>query len=272
MLSLFLLGLLTSYTSAKVGQYGLPSPWSYTCDRSNTSHLITGHVIPYKCGKVPSSSASKVQSLSACKMTCDPSGVIWPSPTEELQLSPDLVHFLPDQLKVVSVISLNEEVSNMVNRFADIFKEYLYLSHPDYEGGYKSPFTKSPFTLGTSIHITIKVETEDLSLNTDTDESYSLTVSKKGDSSDDLAVLISANTFYGARHGLETFSQMIAYDDLTDTLQTYSSAIVRDRPSFPHRGLLVDTSRNFMTVDVIKQIISGMSYDKVRLILITDRR
>ena len=260
---LFVTALLMSSSKAEVGQFSLPSPWSYTCDRSNTSHLVTGHVVPYRCVRVSSSSTSNVQGLAACKMTCDPSGVIWPSPTEDVQLSRDLVHFLPHQLKVVAVIAPSEQVSNMVNRFVDIFREYLYLSHPDYEGSYKSPFTESPFTEGGSVSVSIKVESEDLSLTTDTDESYEVTVSRAGTGSH-LEVKIAAATYYGARHGLETLSQMITYDDLSDTLQTYSSATVRDRPIFPHRGVLVDTSRNFMTVDVIKQIIRGMSYDKVR--------
>jgi len=263
MLSLLIPAVLISFTRAEVGQYSLPPPWSYSCDRSNKSHLVTGHVVPFKCVKVDSSTVSEVQSLAACKMTCDPKGSLWPSPTQELKLSQELVHFLPEQLKVVAVISPSEEVSKMVNRFVDIFKEYLYLAHPDYEGDYKSPFSESPFTRDGSVSVSINVYTDDLSLTTDTDESYELTASREG--SETVMVRISASTYYGARHGLETLSQMITYDDLSDTLQMYSSATVRDRPSFPHRGVLVDTSRNFMTVDVIKQIIRGMSYDKLNV-------
>lgn len=58
---------------------------------------------------------------------------------------------------------------------------------------------------------------------------------------------------------------MITYDDLSDTLQTYSTAFVDDEPSFKHRGLLLDTSRNFMSKKVIKNIIRGMSYDKLNV-------
>ena len=263
MLGLFLVVSFISLASSELGMFSLPSPWSYSCDSSNTSHLVTTHVVPYRCVRLPSSSASVVQGLAACKMTCDPRGTLWPSPTLETRLSQELLHFLPQQLKVVSVVSPSEEVSNMVNRFADIFKEYLYLAHPDYEGEYKNPFSESPFTRDGSVSVTIKVESEDLSLTTDTDESYELTVSP-GETQSDLAVLISANTYYGARHGMETLGQMITYDDLSDTLQIYRSAYVKDRPSFSHRGVLVDTSRNFMSVSVIKQIIRGMSYDKVR--------
>ena len=264
MLGLLVLISFLSLVTAEVGRFSLPSPWSYSCDSSNKSHLVTGHVVPYKCVKQPSSSASEVQGLAACKMTCDPRGTLWPSPTGETRLSQELLHFLPQQLKVVSVISPSEEVSNMVIRFADIFKEYLYLSHPDYEGEYKNPFSESPFTRDGSVSVTIKVDSEDLSLTTDTEESYELAISPS-ESQSHLEVLITANTYYGARHGMETLGQMITYDDLSDTLQIYRSANVKDRPSFAHRGVLVDTSRNFMTVSVIKQIIRGLSYEKLNV-------
>ena len=40
---------------------------------------------------------------------------------------------------------------------------------------------------------------------------------------------------------------------------------VVDRPAFRHRGLLIDTSRNYINVPTIKSIISGMSYDKLNV-------
>jgi hexosaminidase len=40
---------------------------------------------------------------------------------------------------------------------------------------------------------------------------------------------------------------------------------VEDKPAYVHRGLLVDTARNFITVPTIKQIISAMSYDKLNV-------
>ena len=273
MLSLLILGVTLLHVSdAAVGQFSLPVPWSYQCDRSNTSHLTTTHVVPNICRKVSNSKAETVQSLMACKMTCDPAGVIWPAPSGHLSLSSDLLHFLPDKLQVTAVIAPSEAVSNMINEFTEnVFREYLYMMSPEYEGGFKNPFSASSFRLHEgSVHVSVKVEDDDVSLTTETDESYKLTIRKAvaddpGVKNNNVIVLINAKTYFGARHALETLSQMIGYDDLSDTLMIYTEAKVEDSPSFKHRGVLLDTSRNFMTVDVIKKIIRGMSYDKLNV-------
>jgi len=261
--------LCLSCVSAEVASFSLPSPWSYTCDRSNSS--IGGHYHPARCVKVPSSNVQTVQGLNACKMTCSHRGSLWPAPTGTVQVSSGLSHFLPHEFRLVAVSAPSEQVNKMVNQAFDVFREYLYLAHPDYEGEYKNPFGKKSFIRGQSVKLTISVASEDVSLNADTDESYSVsiqrTVGKKGVEAqgDSVHVSITATSYYGARHGLETLSQMISYDDLSDTLQIYEQAIVEDKPKFSHRGLLLDTSRNFMSKKVIKQIISGMSYDKLNV-------
>jgi len=289
----FMAFLLVGTAYSEIASFRLPSPWSYQCDSTNSSFHNTGHLIQPQCVKVPSSSAEKVQGLQACKMTCSSKGTLWPAPTGLVQLSSDLVHFIPQDFRIVSVSTPNEEVSNMVNQFADVFREYLYMMHPDYEGEYKNPFSETPFINEKTVQVSISVESEDLTLDTDTDESYSIAIQRmsanelgkkiqidscgpqklarrpatrgNADEAQGIHITVSGKTYYGARHGLETLSQMITYDDLSDTLQTYSTAFVEDEPSFKHRGLLLDTSRNFMSKKVIKNIIRGMSFDKLNV-------
>jgi len=57
---------------------------------------------------------------------------------------------------------------------------------------------------------------------------------------------------------------MMSFDDLTNEYLILSMAEILDFPEFRHRGLLVDTSRNFVTVEAIKNIIDGMGLSKVR--------
>ena len=81
----------------------------------------------------------------------------------------------------------------------------------------------------------------------------------------DITVRIEAQTYFGARHGLETLSQMINYDELTGALITYNRAHVEDAPEYAHRGLLIDTSRNYFNMDILRNIIDGMSYNKLNV-------
>ena len=76
---------------------------------------------------------------------------------------------------------------------------------------------------------------------------------------------ITASTYFGARHGLETLIQLIAYDDDTGSLATVARASVHDKPTYPYRGIMLDTARNFYSVDSIKRIIDGMSYVKLNI-------
>ena len=54
-------------------------------------------------------------------------------------------------------------------------------------------------------------------MNLNTDESYDLTVNTRVQGEfprDEIIVHVSANSYYGARHGLETLSQLITFDAL----------------------------------------------------------
>jgi hexosaminidase len=261
----WLLALLTLVvgTLAKVNIYTLTNPWTYVCDSSNSS--IGGHFVGPRCVKTENTQDGEAVSLGACKMTCGEFGLVWPLP-ESIQHSQDLVHFLPQDVKFTSVTG-GDNVVNMVNKFAEIFEEYLFKKSPQYEYYKVDPFSGKPFISDSIIDISVFVVEDDISLVHGTDESYTLEITQntKTPKQDHILVRVNAKTYYGARHGLETLSQMIAYDDLTDTLVIYKSAKVVDKPAFPHRGVLLDTARNYMSVSVIKEVIAGMSYDKLNV-------
>lgn len=56
-----------------------------------------------------------------------------------------------------------------------------------------------------------------VALTLETDESYALNVSTTSDGR--ISANIKAETFFGARHGLETLSQLVIYDDIRDEIQ-----------------------------------------------------
>ncbi|KXN74560.1 glycoside hydrolase family 20 protein [Conidiobolus coronatus NRRL 28638] len=109
----------------------------------------------------------------------------------------------------------------------------------------------------------VKVEVEDgedCDLTIKTDESYSIEITDKA------TATIKAKTIYGAMHGLESFSQLVQYDKKSKTSHIPATPLkVNDKPLYPHRGILIDTNRNWMPVETLKRTIDAMSYNKLNV-------
>jgi hexosaminidase len=76
-------------------------------------------------------------------------------------------------------------------------------------------------------------------------------------------VEITAPTFFGARHGVESLLQLVVYSDLDGATVVPSSVELTDAPKYPHRGFLLDTSRNYFSVESIKRTIDAMAVVKL---------
>ena len=112
---------------------------------------------------------------------------------------------------------------------------------------------------GTESITSVEVEVQDINvpLQLGVDESYTLHVSST------YGVTIHATTYYGALHGLETLSQLITYNFTTSVYQIAGAPwSIQDQPRYPHRGVLVDTSRHYQTIPVIKKIVDSLAYSK----------
>ncbi|XP_037905761.1 probable beta-hexosaminidase fdl isoform X3 [Hermetia illucens] len=103
-------------------------------------------------------------------------------------------------------------------------------------------------------------KSNDINLNFETDESYNITSTYERRK---MTVKIEANSFFGARHGLTTLQQMVWYDDEDELLRIISKSLVYDAPKFKYRGLMLDTSRHYFSVESIKRTLAGMSYAKL---------
>jgi hexosaminidase len=89
----------------------------------------------------------------------------------------------------------------------------------------------------------------------DENETYSLDVTAN-------SAHLHAATDVGAMRGLETFLQLVQPDDSGFVLPAMS---IEDTPRFRWRGLMVDCSRHFEPVEVIKRTLDGMAAVKLNV-------
>ncbi len=88
------------------------------------------------------------------------------------------------------------------------------------------------------------------------DESYELKIDKGG-------ILLKAQTDIGIIRGFQTLYQLLK----TDKDWYYFPYIyIKDKPRFKWRGLLIDVSRHFIPINVLKRNIDGLSFLKMNVL------
>jgi hexosaminidase len=88
------------------------------------------------------------------------------------------------------------------------------------------------------------------------DESYRLTITSDG-------IALQAATDIGALRGLETFLQLLTLDEHGVRVPEIT---IYDEPRFPWRGLMIDSSRHFMPVEMVKRNLDGMAAVKLNVL------
>lgn len=115
-----------------------------------------------------------------------------------------------------------------------------------------------------------------------TDESYTLDVHTSSASAsaadtdttmgnvmhtgDVVRISLNASTIFGLRHGLETLSQLMAHATQGTTSKTtviLNAIKITDAPAYTHRGLLLDTARNPLSVSDMERTLRGMAATKL---------
>lgn len=106
--------------------------------------------------------------------------------------------------------------------------------------------------------INIKVKNNKAKLDIDVDESYKLDVPSQGG-----YATLTAPTWVGALRALETFSQLVVADGKKLVAHTAS---IKDKPTYGHRGILLDTSRNYYPVKDILRVIDAQAFNKMNVL------
>lgn len=242
---LAVLSLPASHTLAAAEDgFQMPSPWAWRC--------VSG-----RCVKEEATGQVGLTTFNTCKLTCSTEGMLWPRPVSVV-LGEQVTLFLPWKTTLQSICQ--GEVCDLLQEAYVIFKDTLQRYHPHYADG-RAPWT-GPWDEATELQVLqldVTVAENDTVLTLDTDESYDLTVTT---GTDLISVIIIAPTYFGARHALETLTQLMEYHETADALMVVS-AMVSDVPAFPYRGLMVDTSRNFVSVSALERTLDVMAANKL---------
>jgi hexosaminidase len=103
------------------------------------------------------------------------------------------------------------------------------------------------------LSINVSIHTADDTLSLETSERYTLTVGFPS------ATLV-ADTAYGAMRGLESFAQLVQPD------HSIRAQSITDFPRFPFRATMIDTSRHWLPVPLLKAHLDAMSYNKMNVL------
>lgn len=185
---------------------------------------------------------------STCLMTCG-MGNIWPAPNGYLSIDASTKKIKKIFFDVASKGNVDSRFDKLIDLSIANFLESLNTLRTSIERA-SSP-DKQPDTVVVSFQI---ADTTIHTVTLENDESYSLQISSSHDGG--IVVQIQAQSFFGARHGLETLSQLIVYDDINkSTVIASKVAIENDAPRFPYRGIMLDLSRNYLPLSIIRKTI-----------------
>jgi len=220
-----------------------------------------------KCVKTEAKSSSVIE-LNTCKLTCGKYSMLWPRPSGDAEIGKETVPFRPTRMRLLPTAcaglnacpsSVDWLVQNAFNRFQDtLSRSYTTMSKKRKAG--TSPVCDAEANQReVQVSIALSTTVEKISLENDESSSLKITADEHI-----IRVTIAAETFFGARHALETVSQLTAFKNSHHALQIVSDvSIPNDKPAYPYRGLLLDTSRNFFSVESILRLVTAMSYNKM---------
>ena len=127
-----------------------------------------------------------------------------------------------------------------MNEAIDVFRSFIQSSIVSgVDGRAATPTRRSQ----PQVNVETTITSAEIVPTTATDESYTLSISTqtsktrgRQSGTTSTSVTIKAASFFGARHALETLSQLMAWDESIDSMIMLQGANITDSPAFPHRG------------------------------------
>ncbi|XP_057323366.1 chitooligosaccharidolytic beta-N-acetylglucosaminidase-like [Microplitis mediator] len=192
--------------------------------------------------------------LAACRLVCGSLGGLWPIPTGPITIGKNYLPTHPNEVRF-GLQEVPRSTRSFLSEALDIFV-----------GNLRWMCGENCEKANSSVKVHTKVISESLELDWSTDEEYTLQIFTKENKID---VIVTASTVFGARHALETLSQLFAPVLKSNTargLVIVDQAKIQDKPIFVHRGLLIDTARNYLPVPAILRTIDGLAATKMNVL------
>lgn len=182
----------------------------------------------------------------ACVVASASAGTtLWPTPQKQTFGSDT---YTLDQ-STFTMVSVGEDSVILTTALT----RYMYVT---FGGAIAADLTRTPS--GALKGLKVNVKTTNVTLSLQTDETYTLVVEAP-------YATLTANTAFGALRGLETFAQSV-YINTATTGFVVDETTVTDAPRFHHRGLMIDTSRHFQSLNTILENLDVMSYNKFNVL------
>ncbi|KAJ0178174.1 hypothetical protein K1T71_005997 [Dendrolimus kikuchii] len=228
--------------------------WMYTCvpdegcERSDQPEPTGNTTNPRR--------SQTYESLDLCRTVCGRFGGFWPKPITAV-LSTQTVKIHPNFLRF-DLVDVPAEARQLMIQMTQLVGPNLMAEC----NGNVTDLVETP------VMVYISVKNAATTLTWDTDEQYMLDLKVKDG---EISTHIVAETVFGARHALETFTQLVAstrpeYSNSNAcSLRIVSGAKIRDRPVYKHRGFLLDSSRHFIPLVDIKRTLDGMASTKLNV-------
>ncbi|KAJ1655835.1 Glucosamine-6-phosphate isomerase (Glucosamine-6-phosphate deaminase) (GNPDA) (GlcN6P deaminase) [Dispira simplex] len=190
-----------------------------------------------------------------CALVLGASSTLWPIP--QVAKLGDKVAIVGPELKI-HYSCKHRVLDAAAKRYTDLISNTDYISPTKYNHTEQVPKDK----VLTNVYVKVN-DCGGNYPNFRVDESYQLNIGKP---ESDIKANVTAGTVWGVLRALETLSQLTYHTHgskhpVIEGLPLY----IEDRPAYPHRGLLLDTSRNYFPVEDIKRTLDAMSYNKLNV-------
>uniref|UniRef100_A0A2P2IRT6 Beta-hexosaminidase n=1 Tax=Rhizophora mucronata TaxID=61149 RepID=A0A2P2IRT6_RHIMU len=194
---------------------------------------------PRAAAAVSASASASASAQFGINVWPKPRTMSWPQPREATLISKNFSIYYPTDVYLAAA--------------ADRYLEQILTEH-------HHPLVTPSVNLSNSARPLnfVDISVSDLSapLQHGVNESYTLVIPRGGH-----AASLMAETLWGAMRGLETLSQLVWGQPSRVPVGIY----VWDSPLFEHRGLMLDTSRNYYAVEDITRTIKAISANKLNV-------